>query len=108
MGLFASMFERSAPRGGQPISGEEARRLVRETGALLVDVRTPAEFAGGHAEAAVNVPLHQLSERLPELSSERPVIVYCRSGGRSAKAARMLGQHGHTVYDARGIANLMR
>jgi rhodanese-related sulfurtransferase len=108
MSLFANVFESFAPQGGRRISGEEARRLVREQGAMLVDVRTAGEYGSGHAEGAVNVPLQQLTGRLAELPEDRPVVVYCRSGGRSASAATLLGRHGYTVYDAGGLANVMR
>ncbi|RMG95386.1 MAG: rhodanese-like domain-containing protein [Deltaproteobacteria bacterium] len=79
-----------------PRNLEEARRLVDE-GALLVDVRTPAEFAAGHVEGAKNIPVQELPQRLRELGDpSRPVVLYCRSGARSASAARLLAQHGFT------------
>jgi rhodanese-related sulfurtransferase len=108
MSLFSNVFESLAPRHGQRISGAEARRIVAEHDAVLLDVRTPAEFAGGHAEGALNVPLQQLSGRLSELPNDRPMVVYCLSGGRSATAATLLGRHGYTVFDAGGLANVMR
>jgi rhodanese-related sulfurtransferase len=108
MSLFSNVFESLAPRGGSRISGEEARRLVAEEGAVLLDVRTLAEFVDGHAEGAKNVPLQQLSARLSELPEDRPVVVYCRSGGRSAAAASLLRRHGYSVHDAGGLTNVMR
>lgn len=75
----------------------EAHRLV-EAGALLLDVRTPAEFAAGHVAGAVNIPVQELRERLAELpAKEQPVVVYCRSGARSASATAMLREAGHTA-----------
>ena len=76
----------------------EAHRLV-EGGARLVDVRTPQEFASGHLEGAVNIPLDQLPNRLDELDREGQVVVYCHSGNRSASAARTLERAGFSVYD---------
>lgn len=108
MTLFRNVFESMAPRGGSRVSGDEARRLVRDEGAILVDVRTEAEFASGHAEGAFNVPLQELTGRVRELPQDRPVVVYCRSGGRSASAATLLGRHGYRVFDAGGLANVMR
>ncbi len=71
---------------------------------FLVDVRTPAEFAGGHIEGAVNIPLDSLAQRLDEIPQDQPVVVYCRSGNRSATAARQLAQAGYTdIYDLGGI-----
>lgn len=106
MSLFGSLFRHGsrAPR----IEGREAWRLVREDDALLLDVRTPAEFAGGHAEGAINIAVQELSRRLGEVPSDRPIVVYCAAGGRSASAAQMLAGAGRTVYDAGGIANLRR
>ncbi len=71
---------------------------------LLLDVRTPEEFAGGHIEGAVNIALQSLSQRLPELPTDRPVVIYCRSGNRSATAAHLLTRAGyHDLYDLGGI-----
>ncbi len=85
---------------GGDVSSNEARRLVEE-GALLLDVRTPEEFAAGHIEGAVNVPVQELESRMAELEpKDRPIVVYCRSGNRSGQAARMLTSAGHRqVHD---------
>ncbi len=77
------------------IDGPSARALVKG-GARLVDVRTPGEFAAGHIEGAVNVPLQQLSERLGELPRDRDLVLYCRSGHRSHLARKTLEQAGFT------------
>lgn len=75
------------------------RALVAE-GAQLLDVRTPAEFSAGHAPGAKNVPVDELAARLPELAyGSRQVVVYCRSGARSARAAQMLRAAGYEVVD---------
>ena len=77
----------------------EARQKVQQ-GALLLDVRTPQEYAAGHLSDAVNIPVQQLPGRMAELGPvARSVVVYCRSGGRSATAARMLRAAGHDVTD---------
>ncbi len=80
------------------ISGADARALVAE-GAQLIDVRTSSEFSSGHIEGAKNVPLGELGSRLDKLSKQKPVVVYCRSGARSARAARMLEKAGYAVHD---------
>ncbi|WP_426751875.1 rhodanese-like domain-containing protein [Myxococcus sp. Y35] len=73
---------------------DEAHRLVN-AGALLVDVRTPQEFAASHLPGAVNIPVDALQERLGELGSpEQPVVVYCGSGARSSRAERLLKARG--------------
>jgi len=82
-----------ARRGDVPTA--EARRLV-EGGARLVDVRTPEEFAGGHIEGAVNIPVQELDRRMSELGpKDAAIVVYCRSGARSAQAANMLKSAGY-------------
>jgi rhodanese-related sulfurtransferase len=75
--------------------------------ALLVDVRSPEEFADGYLEGAVNIPVGELEGRLQELEPrERPVIVYCRSGFRSSSAADTLRDAGfRSVMDLGGIGN---
>ena len=76
------------------IAPAEAHKLVKE-GALLLDVRTAAEYASGHLPGAVNVPLSELNSKLETLSSkERVVVVYCLSGTRSGMAARVLRNAG--------------
>lgn len=76
------------------ISGLDARGLVSK-GATLVDVRTPAEFAAGHIEGAINIPVDQISKRLPEFGARSDAIVlYCRSGARSGSARSILERHG--------------
>jgi len=70
------------------------RELVQK-GAYLLDVRTPEEFASGHVTGAINIPVQDLPRRMKELSdTKRGVVVYCRSGGRSAQAAAMLIRRG--------------
>lgn len=70
----------------------------------LIDVRTPEEFASGHIAGSVNIPVESLSDRLGEVSQDSPVVLYCRSGRRSAEAARILDAAGYNgVYDLGGI-----
>jgi phage shock protein E len=101
----AIAYDIAVMAGPNRIDGGEAKRLVAE-GALLLDVRTPAEFAGGHVEGALNVPVQVLAQRLGELGDKaRPIVVYCQSGGRSARAAGELQAAGFTVHDLGGIGN---
>ena len=75
------------------------RELVSQ-GALLLDVRTPAEDREGHVPHALNLPVQELPTRLHEVGpTERPIVVYCRSGGRSAQAAQLLTRAGYKVRD---------
>jgi phage shock protein E len=88
-------------RGAQ-ISGAEARLFVAG-GARLVDVRTPEEFADGHIAGAVNIPVQDLDRRMGELGpKEKNLVVYCRSGNRSARAAQMLESAGYAAVQDLG------
>lgn len=69
--------------------------LDRSAVPLLVDVRTPGEFAAGHVPGARNVPLDELESRLGEFgAADREVYVICQSGGRSARASTALASKG--------------
>jgi rhodanese-related sulfurtransferase len=83
-----------------PVDGHTARALV-ERGARLVDVRTPPEFAQVHAEGAVCVPVADVHLRAAELGGpETPIVLYCRTGHRSAIALQILRHMGYArVWD---------
>lgn len=81
------------------VAPAEARRLV-SGGAILLDVRSPAEFAGGHLDGALNVPVSDIQVRAGELAKKgKPIVVYCASGMRSSSAARVLKGAGVEVHD---------
>ena len=61
--------------------------------AQIIDVREPSEYAQGHAQGAINIPLGSVVERSGELDTSRDVYVICQLGGRSAKAAEALESH---------------
>jgi rhodanese-related sulfurtransferase len=86
-------------RRGDTDAGQ-ARQLVA-SGARLVDVRTPAEFAAGHIPGALNIPVQELEQRMGELEPKHaPIVLYCRSGNRSSSAARALKAAGYAaVHD---------
>jgi phage shock protein E len=76
------------------------------TAHLLLDVRTPEEYADGHISGAVNIPLAELANQLSQVPQNIPVVVYCRSGNRSAQAATLLKEAGYTqVLDMGGIVD---
>jgi phage shock protein E len=79
-------------------------------GATIIDVRTPGEFAEGAYPGARNLPLQELEGRLAEIGDkEKPVIVYCLSGARSAQAARILKASGFAdVNDGGGLGGMPR
>ncbi|OFX27234.1 MAG: hypothetical protein A2Z07_04565 [Armatimonadetes bacterium RBG_16_67_12] len=65
------------------------------SGALVIDVREPEEFAHGHVPGTVNLPQADLASRLDEVPRDRPVYVICHSGMRSMRAAQFLKQVGY-------------
>jgi rhodanese-related sulfurtransferase len=103
--LLAAALPLSPPALPPPgvVSGAQAQ-AVAAAGGLLVDVRTPAEFAAGHAKGAVNIPFDQIAARAAELPRDRPVVLYCRTGRRSGIAAGELRKLGFTeVYDFQAL-----
>ncbi|HEV3291130.1 MAG TPA: rhodanese-like domain-containing protein [Streptosporangiaceae bacterium] len=68
-------------------------------GAFLLDVREPGEWLAGHAPGALHIPLGQLGARVGEISRDRELYVICRSGHRSAQAARALAGAGWQVHN---------
>ena len=62
---------------------------------FVLDVRSPQEYAAGHVPGAVNVPHDELASRLREVPRDKDVVVYCRTGRRSALAADVLAANGY-------------
>ncbi len=61
----------------------------------IVDVRTPGEYAGGHVPGSINIPLHQVPDRLAEFRTmPQPIVLCCASGGRSSQATHWLRAQG--------------
>lgn len=77
-------------------------------GARIVDVRSPDEFADGHYQGAINIPVDALQRRLGELGPKgEPHVLYCASGARSAFAAKLLKAAGFTdVVNAGGLGDM--
>ena len=101
MSRLSKLFGGGGAPGGASVrcDGAAARKLVAD-GAQLLDVRTGVEFRQGHLDGALNIPVDQLNRRMDEVARDRPVVIYCRSGARSSRAARMLQGEGITdVHD---------
>ena len=83
-------------RLGQVSAGEATRLL--DKGALIIDVRGTGEFADGHIDGAVNVPLDHLAESIARSAPDptQPILLHCLSGTRSAMAKRVLKSRGYT------------
>lgn len=89
------------------ISVSDARAMIQSSSDLLVvDVRTSGEFGQGHLQGAINIPLSDLPTQISGLDRNRPILVYCQTGHRSAQAAAILVNAGFTqVYDMNGGLN---
>jgi rhodanese-related sulfurtransferase len=81
--------------------------LVRQ-GAIIVDVRSKAEFSGGHVKGAINIPVNVLNNHLEQLKDkDKTIITCCASGMRSASAKSILQSHGYkNVYNGGGWSSL--
>lgn len=104
LGLMLVMQQLQA---GQGVDVQTAQRMNAQ-GALLLDVREPAEYAAVHAANAQLMPLGEVGMRLKELEAykDKPVAVICRSGRRSAQAVSILQQAGFTqVVNVQGGTN---
>lgn len=77
-------------------------KSLGDAGTLLVDVREPDEYAAGHIEGAVNLPLSSLRDRYRELAADRPLAIYCGIGQRAYFATRFLAQHGYRAANLSG------
>ena len=75
-------------------------KSLLEKGAVIVDVRTPGEYAGGHVPKSINIPVDKIEGRLQELKRKNvPIITCCRSGARSGMAKSMLEANGIEAYN---------
>jgi phage shock protein E len=83
---------------GEPknISSTQAKALLaKDSKILLLDVRTPEEYGQAHLRGALLIPLSDLGKRVQEIPHNRPLLVYCSVGARSASAAGFLAAHGY-------------
>ena len=75
---------------------------------MIIDVRTPEEYAEGHLDNAINIEYQDIVVKLEEnhISKDTPIVVYCKSGGRSGQAFESLKQAGYThLYDLGAMSN---
>jgi rhodanese-related sulfurtransferase len=83
------------------ISVEELEER-RAAGAALFDVRESDEYTEAHVPGAVLVPLSELTARVTEFPDDQPLLLICRTGGRSMRAAEFLAEHGRDVTNVAG------
>ena len=92
MMLVTAALAVAAP--SKDISSLQAKALLDKGGVFLLDVRTPEEFRQVRLKDGVLIPVDQIERRLKEVPRNRPIIVYCAVGSRSAAAASFLAEKG--------------
>lgn len=107
--VIISVFISFSVLGNDFISKEEAHRLVKKEKALLLDVRSTTEYAIKNIDGSKNIPLGDISTKIEEIKKlsggkDKPIVVYCLSGGRSSNAKSQLEKAGFKkVYNLGGI-----
>ncbi|MDX1462951.1 MAG: rhodanese-like domain-containing protein [Marinirhabdus sp.] len=99
MGLFSSLF------------GNKSKQIedFQDRGAIILDVRSEAEWNSGHIAGAKHIPLQQISSKISEIKKwDKPVITYCASGMRSANAANVLKKHDVEAMNGGGLKSLQQ
>lgn len=106
--LFLANEVHGALSGGQRLAPLQAVRLINDREAIVVDLRTVADYKKGHLLNALNLPVAKLAERAGELGKDKskPVLLYCALGGVAGEAAAKLRKLGYSeVYPLRGGIN---
>lgn len=97
--------------GAYTVTSEDAVSMIDEGERTVIDVRTPEEYAQAHIVGALNIDVDgaDFADRIAELDTDEPYLVYCRSGNRSAIAAEQMAEAGiGDIADAGGLADLAR
>jgi rhodanese-related sulfurtransferase len=101
MGLLSSFFGKSKRK--------ETVKSMLEKGAVIIDVRSNSEFQSGHVTGSKNYPMQQISGRISELKDlNKPLILCCVSGIRSAQATSYLKKEGLDCINGGGWSSLNR
>lgn len=102
--IVAFLVYRFLPvKGITNISVQEAKNKFKDNNVQFIDVRTPGEYKANHRKPFKNIPLSNLPSKIDKLDKEKEVVVICQSGMRSARAAKLLKQHGfQKIYNVKG------
>lgn len=103
--LIFSACKQEVTEGVYLVTSEEMEELLLMDEVQLIDVRTPGEYKDGYIQNAVNMNFFDsdFDEKINTLDKDKPTCVYCKKGGRSAKAAKMMKEKGFKkVYDLKG------
>lgn len=81
--------------------------VLKKEGAIILDVRSKEEFAGGHIKGSINIPVQNLKSNLAKVKKGKPIITCCASGMRSGQAKSILLENGYSeVYNGGGWQSL--
>ncbi|WP_299247570.1 rhodanese-like domain-containing protein [uncultured Cytophaga sp.] len=84
-------------------------KALMQKGAVIIDVRTKGEYAGGHIKGSLNIPVNEISNQLSKISKDKIIITCCASGMRSGSAKSMLKSKGYPeVYNGGPWNSLQR
>ena len=89
----------------QDINSDELELMIKKEDLVLLDVRTPTEYSNGHLISALNINYYgdNFDKKIDELDKSKPIVVYCKSGGRSSKSALKLAEKGFKqIYNLEG------
>lgn len=102
--LFFVICAFTANAQSKEVSPDEFQKMIEGGGVQLVDVRTPGEFKKGSISGAVNYDINSrdFTSKIKSLDKDRPVFVYCLSGGRSQKAAAIMRRQGYETVELKG------
>lgn len=92
----AMLFWPMVRPGGKEVSATDATLMINRENAVVIDVRSVAEFSAGHIPDSINIPREKIAERAGELEKykDRPLILNCASGVRSSSACSELRKRG--------------
>ena len=100
--IFISLFilgcNSNEKANSQFISSEEVTKIMNEKEYVIIDVRTKEEYDEKHLENAINIPYDEINSNI-DISKDKTIFVYCKSGNRSNTAWNTLNNLGYTVYD---------
>lgn len=83
------------------IPAKSLSNYINKPGCLIIDLRSPAEYAQGHVPSAVNIPMERMERQLPQLTGYREIVLYCARGSHSLMCARRM-QVGCCCYSVYG------
>jgi len=96
--LVAATALAAEPAVVAPVTQEALveRQQRADADLVVLDVRSPGEFAAGHVPGAINIPHDRIGEHLAEVPKDKDVVLYCQSGRRAGIAAQVLAEQGYT------------